>query len=79
MTGGPWTWSMKVVHGPGPKRGSMDPWSMFCPHPCVTANMKAIRPLRSLQLHDYVFILQSEITNVLDGLLLIYWRNDILS
>ena len=24
---------MKMVHGPGPKRGSMDPWSMFCPHP----------------------------------------------
>ena len=44
---------------------------------CVTANMKAIRPLRSLQLHDYVFILQSEIANVLDGLLLIYWRSDI--
>ena len=33
MTGGPWTRSMKVVHGPCPKRGSMDPWSMFCPHP----------------------------------------------
>ena len=33
MTGGPWTRSMKVVHGPGPKRGSMDPWSLFCPHP----------------------------------------------
>ena len=33
MTGGPWTRSMKEVHGPGPKRGSMDPWSMFCPHP----------------------------------------------
>ena len=28
MTGGPWTRSMKVVHGPGPKRGSMDPWSL---------------------------------------------------
>ena len=33
MTGGPWTRSMKVVHGPGPRRGSMDPWSMLCPHP----------------------------------------------
>ena len=22
----------KVVHGPCPKWGSMDPWSMFCPH-----------------------------------------------
>ena len=34
MTGGPWTRSMKVVHGPGPNGGwSMDPWSMFCPHP----------------------------------------------
>ena len=32
MTGAPWTRSMKVVHGPGPKWGSMDPWSMFCPH-----------------------------------------------
>ena len=33
----PWTRSMtrsmKVVHGPGPKWVSMDPWSMFCPHP----------------------------------------------
>ena len=33
MTGGPWARSMKVVHGPGPKWGSMDPWSVFCPHP----------------------------------------------
>ena len=23
----------KTVHGPGPKWGSLDPWSMFCPHP----------------------------------------------
>ena len=30
---GPWTWSMKGVHGPGPKRGSMDQGSMFCPLP----------------------------------------------
>ena len=37
MTGGPWTQSMKVVHGPGPKWGSMDPWSTFCPHPDVMA------------------------------------------
>ena len=36
MTGGPWTRSIKVVHGPGPKWGSMDPWSMFCPHPFLT-------------------------------------------
>ena len=33
MTGSPWTRSRKVVHGPGPKKGSMDLWSMFCPHP----------------------------------------------
>ena len=33
MTGGPRTRSMKVVDGPGPKWGSMHPWSMFCPHP----------------------------------------------
>ena len=33
MTGGPWTRSIKVVHGPGPRWGSMDPWFMFCPHP----------------------------------------------
>ena len=38
MTGGPWTRSMKVVHGPGPKWGSMDPWSMFCPHPLNITN-----------------------------------------
>ena len=37
MTGGPWTGSMKMVHRPGPKWGSMDPWSMFCPHPRKTA------------------------------------------
>ena len=31
---GPLSWirSVKVVHVPGPKWGSMDPWSMFCPH-----------------------------------------------
>ena len=40
-TGGPWTRSMKVVHGlgpyfdgPGPRRGSMDQGSMFCTFPC---------------------------------------------
>ena len=33
MTGGPWTRSMIVVHGPGPRWESMNPWSMFCPHP----------------------------------------------
>ena len=37
---GPWTRSMKVVHGPGPKRGSMDPWSMFCPHPLLRTSAK---------------------------------------
>ena len=34
---GPWTQSIKVVHGPGPRWGSMDPWSMFCPHPAAGA------------------------------------------
>ena len=29
MTGDAWTWSMKVVYGPGPKWGSMDPWSII--------------------------------------------------
>ena len=47
MTGGPWTRSIKVVHGPGPKRGSMDHWSMFCPHPSsspvATTNHRVIR------------------------------------
>ena len=33
--GGPWTRSLKGVHGPGPKRGSMDQGSMFCPLPTV--------------------------------------------
>ena len=28
--------SMDPVHEPGPKRGSTDPWSMFCPHPLVS-------------------------------------------
>ena len=41
MRGGPWTWSMKVVHGPGPKWGSMDPWSMFCPHPKTSPAVKS--------------------------------------
>ena len=27
--GGAWTRSMKVVYGPGPKWGSMDPWSII--------------------------------------------------
>ena len=40
MTGGPWTRSMKVVHGPGPKWGSMDPWSMFCPYPEFKAQLE---------------------------------------
>ena len=40
MTGGPWTRSMKVVHRPGPKWGSMDPWSMFCPHPFELARVR---------------------------------------
>ena len=22
-----------MVHGPGPEKGSMEPWSMFCPYP----------------------------------------------
>ena len=31
---GAWTGSYKwSMHGPGPKWGSMDPGSMFCPHP----------------------------------------------
>ena len=34
--GGPWTRSMKVVHGPGPQRGSMDQGSMFCAFPFKT-------------------------------------------
>ena len=31
--GGPWTRSKRGVHGPGPKGGSTDPGSMFCPLP----------------------------------------------
>ena len=44
--GGPWTRSMKVVHGPGPyfdgpgpQRGSMDQESMFCTFP---SNVKSV-------------------------------------
>ena len=41
---GPWTRSMKVVHGPGPKWGSKDPWSIFCPHSYFTCmNMHVIK------------------------------------
>ena len=29
MIGGPWTRSMIVVHGPGPRWESMDPWSIL--------------------------------------------------
>ena len=40
---GPWTWSMKVVHGPGPKRGgSMDLWSMSCPHQEGKSDLRAL-------------------------------------
>ena len=45
MTGGPWTRSMKVVHGPGPKWGSMDQGSMFCPQPAATALLIAVKGL----------------------------------
>ena len=54
MTGGPWTHSMKVVHGPGPRWGSMDPWSMFCPHPPQTVinnNVKNWNAQLSFVLH----------------------------
>ena len=38
---------MKGVHGPGPKRGSMDQGSMFCPLPDfqVTQNLGETAPL----------------------------------
>ena len=37
--GGPWTWSMKVVHGPGPHFDGpgMDQGSMFCTFPSLIA------------------------------------------
>ena len=44
--GGPWTRSMKGVHGPGPyfdgpgpQRGSMDQGSMFCTFPVYINNL----------------------------------------
>ena len=43
MTGGPRTRSMKVVHGPGPKWGSMDLWSMFCPHPLTAGSIPILQ------------------------------------
>ena len=27
--------TMDQVHGSGPEKGSMDPWSMFCPYPTL--------------------------------------------
>ena len=58
MTGGPWTRSMKVVHGPGPKWGSMHPWSMFCPHPPAQPTHKMGRlckPYRFLEGYYFKF------------------------
>ena len=63
MTGGPWTRSMKVVHGPGPKWGSMDPWSMFCPHPTgtdLTAHPAAPKVTYMFQLTLYNLILMKK-------------------
>ena len=47
--GGPWTRSMKVVHGPGPQRGSMDQGSMFCTFPREEAIEIHIRCYASLK------------------------------
>ena len=56
MTGGPWTQSMKVVHGPGPKWGSMDPWSTFCPHPLDWELTKFKRlPQKRKQYFSFIF------------------------
>ena len=52
-TGGPWTRSMKVVHGPGPKRGSMDPWSMYCPHP----SKLVVHPFKTFSVNTKDFVL----------------------
>ena len=57
MTGGPWTRSMKVVHGPGPKWGSMDPWSMFCPHPLVVS----YRMMKTIRISEILLELKSQI------------------
>ena len=46
----PWTRAMKVVHGPGPKWGSMDPWFMFCPHPHFSTAYIATSAFRSITL-----------------------------
>ena len=66
--GGPWTRSMKRVHEPGPKRGSMDQGSMFCPLPRkrveYPASFAGCRPLlktlyKNVNLFQSVF--QSEV------------------
>ena len=57
MTGGPWTRSMKVVHGPGPKWGSMDPWSMFCPHPLVVS----YRMMKNIRISEILLELKSQV------------------
>ena len=46
----PWTRAMKVVHGPGPKWGSMDPWFIFCPHPHFSTAYIATSAFRSITL-----------------------------
>ena len=39
---------MKGVHGPGPKRGSMDQGSMFCPLPDFSKHQHFIDPVAGL-------------------------------
>ena len=70
MTEGPWTRSMKVVHGPGPRWGSMDPWSMFCPHP-ISSEMNRAKSM--------TFIIQVAPACTYGGALLIYLKTELIS
>ena len=63
MTGGPWTQSMKVVHGPGPKWGSMDPWSTFCPHP-FTSVLSVLWQLHEFHLYNTLILNMKTVTLV---------------
>ena len=45
--------SLDPVHGPSPRRGSMDPWSMFCTFPFGFDRMNSRSKQTSIELTRY--------------------------
>ena len=53
-----------MVHGPGPEKGSMDPWSMFCPYP----ELSVISDFTFyLTLTNFSFFVSSQEANMLEA------------